>query len=90
MSYFIYRQNNSGGYFTGPSIYFVVTADDADTANSIAVANGLYFDGNGDCECCGNRWDRATPADATNELPSISEHDKKYALADDVTAIIIV
>ena len=90
MSYFIFRQNNSGGYFTGPSLYFVVNADDADTANNIAVANGLYFDGKGDCDCCGYRWTPVTSAEATDTLPTITEHDKKYSLADDVTAIIIV
>lgn len=92
MSYFIFRQNNSGGYFTGPALYFIVSATDADTANSIAVSKGLYFDGKGDCECCGNRWYRVSPADAIAELPTtiISEHDKEFARANNVPALIII
>jgi hypothetical protein len=54
-----FRQNNSGGSFTGPAEIVFVEADSADEANNIALLNGLYFGGvrNGrDCPCCGDRW----------------------------------
>ena len=59
--FFTYDQNNSGGSFDyeadrGISFYVIVEADSADEANNRAERIGLYFDGAGDCECCGNRW----------------------------------
>lgn len=60
--FFTYKQNNSGGSFSGPCKYFIAEADNAEQANSIAEDNGLYFDGciDGlDCSCCGDRWYRA-------------------------------
>lgn len=51
-----FRQNNSGGYWKGPAIYVLIEAETSNKANQIAKANGLYFDGRGDCPCCGNRW----------------------------------
>ena len=62
MSWFKYGQNNSGGVFYGPYMAIWVEAPDTDTANDIAEQHGAYFDGvrDGiDCDCCGDRWDRA-------------------------------
>lgn len=61
MPFFDYSQNNSGGGFDvdddeGISVYVIIEADSADEANSKAEDIGLYFDGQGDCSCCGNRW----------------------------------
>ena len=61
MPFYLYSQNNSGGSFVyddrrGVAEYVVVEADSADQANERAESAGLYFDGEGDCECCGNRW----------------------------------
>ena len=56
MTYFIYHQNNSGGVFTGPAVSVIVAADTAADANVKAAAAGIYFDGAGDCRCCGDRW----------------------------------
>jgi hypothetical protein len=54
--FFSFNQNNSGGSFIGPHVV-IVEAETADEANEIAVAKaGVYFDGAGDCECCGRRW----------------------------------
>ena len=59
--FFHFRQNNTGGSFTyddakGISITVIIEADDATQANYLAERIGLYFDGSGDCSCCGNRW----------------------------------
>jgi hypothetical protein len=61
-----YRQNNSGGSFSfdkkqGISVNVVIEADSADDADRRAESIGIYFDDDCsiDCECCGQRWDRA-------------------------------
>lgn len=59
--FYTFHQNNSGGGFThrevdGIGYMVVVEANDKDHAISRAQDIGLYFDGYGDCECCGNRW----------------------------------
>lgn len=56
MPYFTYRQNNSYGRFTKPAILVVVIAVDTEEADEKAEKAGLYFDGAGDCPCCGDRW----------------------------------
>lgn len=62
--FYTYDQNNSGGSFDydakrGISSAVIVEADSADQADNRARRIGLYFDGYGDCECCGNRWSEA-------------------------------
>lgn len=59
--FFTFSQNNSGGRWhidddRGISEVVVIEADDAKEAIYLAERIGLYFDGNGDCSCCGNRW----------------------------------
>ncbi|MET9959310.1 hypothetical protein ABZ128_09510 [Streptomyces sp. NPDC006326] len=59
--FFHYSQNNSGGGFTfdaraGISVNVIVEAESAAVANARAEEIGLYFDGAGDCQCCGDRW----------------------------------
>lgn len=54
--YFRFHQNNSGGVFIGPAVNLIVAADTPADANAKAVAAGAYFDGAGDCQCCGDRW----------------------------------
>ena len=57
--FFTFRQNNSGGRWTGPAKVVIVEAVDANQANSRAESIGLYFNGAADgldCECCGDRW----------------------------------
>lgn len=61
MPFFHYSQNNSGGFFqvipaAGISQHVIVEARDAKDADERAEGIGLYFDGSGDCECCGTRW----------------------------------
>ena len=59
MSFYYYRQNNTGGSFQGPAITVIIEAGDCDEANQIALSHDIYFDGceSGiDCSCCGDRW----------------------------------
>ncbi|MGW1268168.1 DUF7296 family protein [Streptomyces sp. NPDC002491] len=74
--FFEFNQNNSGGGFDfdaerGISHYVIVEADDAEHANYRAERIGLYFDGEGDCPCCGNRWSAQWSSDSGNAVPSI-------------------
>lgn len=59
--FFTFNQNNSGGSFTldedrGITHYVIIEAFSAEDANRRAEDIGLYFDGDGDCPCCGDRW----------------------------------
>jgi hypothetical protein len=82
--FYTYRQNNSGGYFVGPTTV-IVEADNADEANQIAEANDLYFDGcstGDDCSCCGDRWHRQYSDDGTLQPeiygnPAVEDEDTK-------------
>lgn len=61
MSWYNYRQNNSGGSFvydeySGISVNVWIEADNAVHADDRAINIGLYFDGDEDCSCCGDRW----------------------------------
>ncbi|MFJ4701935.1 hypothetical protein ACIP5N_27620 [Streptomyces sp. NPDC088768] len=66
--FFEYRQNNSGGAMDiddarGIGRIVVIEAHDAKDADRRAEEAGLYFDGieaGTDCECCGDRWYRAS------------------------------
>lgn len=74
--FYTFRQNNSGGHFDydarrGIAQYVIIEADNVDSALSDAGGIGLYFDGEGDCPCCGDRWsDYVSESDADTE-PSI-------------------
>jgi hypothetical protein len=48
---------------------------DAAHANERALEVGLYFDGAGDCECCGNRWSEAY---SDNKGSVVVDIDAKY------------
>ncbi len=63
--FFHYHQNNSGGSVKGPAYAIVVEAGSNLEADAIAQANGAYFDGVGDCECCGRRWHKAWDVDGS-------------------------
>jgi hypothetical protein len=71
--FYLYRQNNSGGYFEDPAKYVLIEADDGDHADFIAERYvGLYFNGQGDCRCCGNRWRNFSDGfDDATETPMI-------------------
>lgn len=72
MLWFTFRQNNSGGFYIGPK-YVIVEAKSSVSANALAEANDVYFDGCSkgiDCNCCGNRWERTWQNDG-EEKPMI-------------------
>jgi hypothetical protein len=74
MKFFTYRQNNSGGVFSGPAQYVIIQADSSDQADDIAQDNGLYFNGIAsgmDCQCCGDRWNRQYDFDDATDVPMI-------------------
>lgn len=85
MPFFTYSQNNSGGSFdfdpeAGISVYVIVEAEDAEAANGKAECIGLYFDGYGDCSCCGDRWCEQWSDRDGEKVPSVygepvSDHD---------------
>lgn len=59
--FYHYSQNNSGGSFdfdrkAGITHHVIIEAASAEHADERAEQIGLYFDGQGDCQCCGNRW----------------------------------
>jgi hypothetical protein len=59
--FFEFNQNNSGGHFVydednGITHIVIIEAEDAEQATITAEKIGLYFDGLGDCPCCGERW----------------------------------
>jgi hypothetical protein len=63
MAFFHYSQNNSGGSFNydekGITHHVDIEAPTAESADRRAESIGLYFDGAGDCPCCGDRWSSA-------------------------------
>ncbi|MFD3361606.1 hypothetical protein ACFWW5_00700 [Streptomyces albidoflavus] len=74
--FFTFDQNNSGGSFDfdaarGISQCVIVEAADAEEANRRAEEIGLYFDGEGDCACCGDRWSEQWSSDAGDDVPSV-------------------
>lgn len=82
MTYYTYVQNNTGGSFTGPAHYVVVEATAPRIADAIAEETfGLYFDGWGDCDCCGSRWSGAADWDGA-DVPTIYGDTDLYAQAE--------
>ena len=93
--FYVYRQNNSGGSFRPPAINVIVEAPSAAEADTIAEGLGLYFDGAGDCPCCGDRWYNASEVyDGFDTLAeakaTVSKHDEEWAIADRVPAVIVL
>jgi hypothetical protein len=77
MMFYTFRQNNSYGYFQIDDDiceYVIVEAENSDEANEKAETLNIYFDGVGDCPCCGSRWWRVDAADST-ERPEIYGED---------------
>ena len=69
MNFFTFRQNNSGGSYAvdserGIGYMVCIEAENAAKACERALKIGLYFDGRGDCSCCGNRWREVDDDDA--------------------------
>lgn len=85
--FYTFRQNNSGGSFYGP-VYVIIEARNVDEANSLAESKaGVYFDGEGDCGCCGNRWYTLSGYEKGDDVPSIygtplTDFGDKYTFGD--------
>lgn len=94
MTYYTYRQNNSGGSHTKPAINLVVKADTPAEADAIAIANGVYFDPmfEVDCECCGNRWDSAVDGwvSTSDTIPEVSDWDLSWAKSEGIPAQLVI
>jgi hypothetical protein len=92
MTYYTFRQNNSGGVFVAPAINLVVKADSPEQADAIALANGIYFDTEyqQDCECCGQRWYNASEWDKVDAIPEVSDWDTMFSKSDDVPAQLVI
>ena len=93
--FYVYRQNNSGGSFLPPAVNVIVEADNAAEADTIADGVGIYFNGEGDCPCCGYRWSEADEVwDVHNTLAeakaSISKDDEEWAKMDRIPAVIVL
>lgn len=74
--FFRYRQNNSGGRFyinDAVNVHVIIEAEDVAEANSKAEDIGLYFDGAGDCPCCGPRWYELDEDEEGYDVPSVYE-----------------
>jgi hypothetical protein len=74
--FYHFSQNNSGGSFTfdeaaGITHNVIVEATDYQHANMLAERIGLYFDGDGDCPCCGDRWYSQSSYSDGYDVPSI-------------------
>ena len=59
--FYTFNQKNSGGDYVisvgkGIAVYVIIEAETIEEAIDKAEGIGLYFDGAGDCPCCGNRW----------------------------------
>lgn len=93
--FYVYRQNNSGGSFRPPAVDVIVEAPSAAEADTIAEGLGIYFDGAGDCPCCGVRWAVAEEDwnryDTLQEAKaSIYKHNEEWAKADRIPAVVVV
>jgi hypothetical protein len=71
MNIYEYRQNNSGGTYhidheRGISCIVLIEAESPARANYHAESIGLYFGGEGDCQCCGDRWYEASEYDVVD------------------------
>lgn len=78
MKFYHFDQNNSGGKFVindKLDCNVMIQATNAGEANEIAESLGIYFDGWGDCPCCGNRWNKVSEADGY-DVPYPYGYDK--------------
>lgn len=77
--FYTFDQNNSGGSFQtddNVTLYVIIEADDANEANEKAEMIGLYFDGSGDCLCCGDRWYEAYDSEyGSHDTPQLYGED---------------
>lgn len=92
--FYVFDQNNSGGYWDKVLGYkVIIEAENPRQANKLAEVMGIYFNGveNGeDCECCGDRWcevdeyDAIEPENLAKELEDIKQHQKDWELSSTI------
>ena len=92
--FYIFDQNNSGGYWDKVLGYVVIIeAETPEKANEKAEEIGIYFDGvesGEDCECCGDRWcevdeyDAIEPENLAKELEDIKQRQKDWELSSTI------
>lgn len=80
MGFYHFSQNNSGGSFDfdaerGISHHVIVEGNSVEEVNARAESIGLYFDGQGDCPCCGNRWSECWSGERLDLVPKV--YDKQ-------------
>jgi hypothetical protein len=94
MTYYNYRQNNSGGSFVAPAVSVFIKADSPEQADAIALANGIYFDPTFeiDCDCCGNRWSSAVEwgVSTSDEVEAPSDWVLSWAISDGIPAQLVI
>ena len=76
MPFFTFDQNNSGGNYDedperGIGPFVIIEADSVPEVNERAERIGLYFDGEGDCDCCGERWSAVWYSDEGTPTPQV-------------------
>lgn len=72
--FYTFIQNNTWGIFNvdeNVAQYVIIEADSSNDAIERAKTIGLYFDGKGDCSCCGDRWNEYNASYDRTEVPSI-------------------
>jgi hypothetical protein len=87
--FYEFSQNNSGGTFVVNDKLdemVIIEAESPVEANRRAELIGVYFDGDGDCRCCGNRWSSVWEDEKGTEVPSY--YDEPIDLTEYRKAII--
>lgn len=90
MKFYEFMQNNSHGRTDEDenlAAFVFIEAESADTANEKLIALGGYFDGvasGPDCECCGDRWVRASEYDVVNNLADRQRDIARYWANSDI------
>ena len=80
MKFYEFYQNNSGGHYQKNMPHKIyIQAPNAEVANSLAEAEGAYFNGVSDgidCDCCGDRWSKADEFYGVFEENQLPRNDK--------------
>lgn len=87
MPFYTYIQNKTGGVYSyNPALakHVILEANDAFTANIKAEELGIYFDGDGDCTCCGKRWHKYNETDAGTYYPEIEGEQVDYTYKPEI------
>ena len=94
MKFYIFNQNNSGGYWDKIlGFKVIIEAENPKQANKLAEVMGIYFNGvetGEDCPCCGDRWyevdeyDAIEPENLAKELEDIKRRQKDWELSSTI------